>query len=616
MSHAYIGRGERQTRVANAHLGFRRHPRYSGSPVRNQHHHSPPHSSWSTIGLEAALYLALTLVITWPLGQQLTTSIPGDYGDPLFVSWVMGWVMKQLTAMLTGHTEAIAGFWHAPIFFPERNTLALSDHFMAQSAQALPVWWATGNVILSYNVVVIASFVLTALGTSLLVQQITGSRLAGALAAVMTAFNPHRLVWELGHLQTLSIQWLPLALVGLHRFIRMGSTPALTFGALSIIALNLSSGYFMLYCAPFIALFTLADMAIQGQLLDRRRWFGLVIAGVCIALVTVPFVLPYVNMQRQHGFERAVQEVIAYSAQLDQYASALPWLGITLACALFSSVVMWRAEARGWRTYAALFLLFAVLTFWLSLGPVVRSSGQPLGVPSLYAVLYTWAPGFKGVRVASRYAAVMLVFISMFSAIGAAWLMRIAPRAGRLVTLAIIVLFLWRAWPSPFHMNGVIPEAKLQLPPAYLTPLPQLPAIYQAVAGLDGNAVLAELPFGEPWYELRYMFFAIGHGKRLMNGYSGVFPASYAARRDRLADPLAAPVRASEALSGATHVIVHERAWADDTGLRIEAWLESLGAVGVAEADGARLMAIESIRRDARLDTSAVHDSAAARSTP
>ena len=40
----------------------------------------------------AIAFTLLTLAIAWPLPAALTTRIPGDFGDPLFISWVMAWV--------------------------------------------------------------------------------------------------------------------------------------------------------------------------------------------------------------------------------------------------------------------------------------------------------------------------------------------------------------------------------------------------------------------------------------------------------------------------------------------------------------------------------------------
>ena len=87
-------------------------------------------------------YTLLSVWITWPLVTRAGTSLAGDFGDPVFVAWVMAWVADHLTAMLGGDLGAWAAMWNAPIFAPETSTLAYSEHFIAQSVQALPVWWA------------------------------------------------------------------------------------------------------------------------------------------------------------------------------------------------------------------------------------------------------------------------------------------------------------------------------------------------------------------------------------------------------------------------------------------------------------------------------------------
>ena len=54
------------------------------------------------------LYFALTIALTWPLARGLTRDIPGDFGDPLFTSWVMAWDATHLGR----------GWWNANIFAP------------------------------------------------------------------------------------------------------------------------------------------------------------------------------------------------------------------------------------------------------------------------------------------------------------------------------------------------------------------------------------------------------------------------------------------------------------------------------------------------------------------
>lgn len=542
-----------------------------------------------------ALYSVLTLAATWPLTTALGRRIIGDLGDPLFVTWVMTWVMSHLARAVRGDLTALDELWQANIFYPERHTLAFSEHFIGPSLQMLPLWSLTGNSLLTYNVAVLSTFLLTALGTYLLTRSLTRGIAAPLLAGTIAAFNPYRLELEISHLHVLSIQWLPLALVSLRRYIGSGSAGWLTAAAACVVALNLSSVYFMLFCVPFLVLFVLADLRAQGRLLDPGRWAGLGLAAVCVALVSVPVALQYTIVQRDLGMQRSLAEVRAYSASLGQYAQFfLPWSGVPLLFATLALVSAFLSKPPASRVLIFVMLGCVGLAFVLSLGPIL-----PWGMRGPYYWLYAYAPGFNGLRAVGRYGALFLIFIAVSAGIGAAWISRVR-LLGPLVVSAATALFLWQVWPAATPLNAPLPSAGLRSPPAYLDPAPTLPRIYQAVQGLDPDAVLAEFPFGDPWYDIRYMFFSATHQRRLMNGYSGVFPASYVRRQRVLAHPLEARGAALEALAGATHVIVHRAAWSDDTGARIVGWFESEGAAPVYDSGEAALLALDALERNAQ----------------
>jgi hypothetical protein len=171
--------------------------------------------------------------------------------------------------------------------------------------------------------------------------------------------------------------------------------------------------------------------------------------------------------------------------------------------------------------------------------------------------------------------------------IGAAWLAR-----WRLALIPVglaVALVTRTGWQPPFPLDGALTSTTLAATPAYLRPSASLPRIYQFVATTPRDAVIAELPFGDLGYEIRYTYFTAAHRRRLLNGYSGVLPPSYEARRAVLAAPLGNPEAAWTALAPATHVLVHAGAWRDDTGAGVRAWLDGRGARVVASADGAWL---------------------------
>ncbi len=570
-------------------------------------------------GVAAAL-VALTIAMTWPLGAGIASSLPGDYGDPLLVTWAMGWVSRTLTTALT-QPSALEGFWNANIFYPELRALTFSEHFVGQSMLVLPVYWLTGSLIVTYNIAFLATFVLSGLGTFLLARALTESAgmgrargvectLAGITAAVVVAFNQYRLVYEVAHLQVLSIHWLPFGLYGLHRYLVTDSRRALALGSLALVALNVSSIYYMAYCAPFIVLFVLIEMLRLGRWREMRVWLELWAAGATVVVFMLPFLLPYMDVQQRLGIVRSSQELVAYSATLDHYRTALP--GLILPSALAVIAVLAGLKPRGptglkARHYVLTFALlgFLVLSVWLSLGPVIQAGGRVLDWPGLYTVLYNRVPGYNALRAPSRFAMLFFFFLALLAGLGANGIASWAPRLARPIVALVLIAYLWHVRPLALPLDQALPSPGLAAPPAYLRPVPTLPTIYREVQALSSDAVLLELPFGDPWYELRYMFFAAIHGRRLVNGYSAIFPLSYLARQRALAKPLVDPERAAQAITGATHVIVHRGAWPDGSGTAIASWLEALGARLITGAGDALLYEIRSDERLADFPTPA-----------
>ena len=535
--------------------------------------------------LAVAVIAALTIVATWPLAPRLTNSLPGDYGDPVFVTWAIGWVDSTLTDAIR-QPSALTRLWDANIFFPERQTLAYSEHFIAQSLLTLPLFWITGNLLLTYNAAFLASFFLTGIGTLLLARAVTGSIAAALIAAVIAAFNEYRLVWEVAHLHVLSIQWLPFALYALHRYFETDRRRFLIMAAAAMIALNLSSIYYMAYCAPLIVLFVLFEMALEGRWRTPRIWLELWATAAFAGIATVPVVRPYMEVQQRLGVERSLAEVMQYSATLDQYGQALP--GLLPALVLVGIGLAGTVLTGRQRRIAGLSLTLALLSFWLSLGPVIQFRGEQVAAPAVDQLLYEF-PGYDGLRVPARFASMFLLFVGMLSGIGTAIIEGRWPRATRLAVVPLAVgLVLW-VKPSALPYDRPIPSPGLVPPAAYLTPSPSPPAIYQAINALSPGAIVVEFPFGDSGYDLRYMYFAATHRRPLLNGYSGVFPPSFVERQRILAKPTLDPQAAARALRPATHAIVHRAAWRDDSGMVISGWLEALGARAIVEHDGAVL---------------------------
>ena len=190
----------------------------------------------------AILYLAITLATTWPIVNGIARDLPGDLGDPAFVTGVLAWGSDHWMALFTGDIRAASTFWDAPIFYPERVATTYSEHLALHSLLTLPVYAVTRNPVLCYNLWFLATFFFSAFGMYLLVRDLTGHAGAAFVAGLAFGFAPYR-ISTLAHLQVLSTHWMPFVLLGLRRYLQTRNTDPLLWSGAALWAQNLSSGY-------------------------------------------------------------------------------------------------------------------------------------------------------------------------------------------------------------------------------------------------------------------------------------------------------------------------------------------------------------------------------------
>jgi hypothetical protein len=634
--------------------------------------------------LVLAAYVFLATAATWPVMAAPHRDVAFDLGDSLVVMWAIAWDCHQFGAILHGDFSRLAHFFDANIFHPVPLALAYSEHFLAQSVQACPVYALTGNPILVFNLLFVSTFALSAFGTFLFVREITGSSTAGFVAGLLFGFAPYRLA-QSSHLHVLSTQWMPLALYGIRRYFTHGRLRALLGAALALAALNLSSGYYLLYFTPFALAYAAWELSRTGSWRSARVWLHGALAATLVAALTVPPLLPYLTLEAT-GLERSKAEVILYSADVYGYGTAFveqPLWGtrvrafpkaegdlfpgfVPLALA-FVGLVGWRASVRGasastkeatpmgrdlslWRRWLATGLAFvlwihvaalmvvlverrvvtdlagielrisnvtnvvvriaalAALVFgvsprarsagaafmrthgyyvagvlaalWLSLGPEPQVLGRPLELFSPYGWLYDHVPGFNGVRAPARFGMIVMLMLAVLGGWGTVVVERWP--GSRTILVALSLFFLGEGLLLPFAVNRGYDAAGYHRPEQRLHPPASAPAIYHRLRALPEDAVVVELPLGEPSFDLRAMYYSTAHWRRLANGYSGYFPKHYGLLMVALSDIPRHPDIAWEALGnvGATHAVVHEGAYLDG-GSAVTHALEAHGAKAI-----------------------------------
>jgi hypothetical protein len=548
----------------------------------------------------AALYVAITIVMTWPIASGIARDLPGDLGDPAFVTGVLAWGSDHWIALLTGDVSAASTFWDAPIFYPERVATAYSEHFALHSLLTLPIYVVTRNPVLCYNLWFLATFSLSAFGMYLLVRDLTGRGGAAFVAGLAFGFAPYR-IGTLAHLQVLSSHWMPLVLLGLRRYLHARNSDALLWSGAALWAQNLSSGYYMIFFGPFVALYALVEMATRGVLLNWRVWRDLAITAAAALAATLPFAAPYFS--RGGTSQRTMEEVTWYSADLLSWLTASPMLtlwgnlqtfakaegslfpGATVVLlAIAGLVVSWRAAGgrqpakQGLRVIAIFATPALVLSFWLSLGPEIELATHTIQFPALYRLAWEHVPGFDAARVPARYAMLSVLALALLAG-GGATLLDAGKRRAILAICGIAVVAEGAAFPLPVNGTWSSAPAEFRHPDARLHPLREAPLTFRALAQLDPQSVIVHFPFALPEREIQYGYYAALTNRRIINGYSGAFPTSYRLRVPTLRQPLADLPSTVALLEGerVTHVVVHTQAWFDDYGTRLVAAFEDAG---------------------------------------
>jgi hypothetical protein len=123
--------------------------------------------------------------------------------------------------------------------------------------------------------------------------------------------------------------------------------------------------------------------------------------------------------------------------------------------------------------------------------------------------------------------------------------------------------------------------------------------VYHTLAAMPPTTVVAEFPFGDPEWELRYVYYATVHKQRLLNGYSGGFPLGYKTRVATLQRIDRDPDAAWRALraAGTTHVVIHQHAMTAADAAATVKWLEDRFAVEIARFDGDLLYDVTGVWR-------------------
>ncbi len=538
--------------------------------------------------LVALSFVAIALLITWPLATCADRCLSGNLGDPLLNAWIVGWGAERLA-------DGFAGVWDAPIFHPYEDTLAYSEHLLGIAALVAPVYWLSGNAVLAYNVAFITAYALAAFGMYLLAKRLVRADVAFVIALAF-ASSPYLTTSQSTRLQMLFCGWMAIGLAGLHDYFDTRSRARLAVFVIAYLMLGLSNIYlFVFFAIPSLLVMTYGVWLSRPRL---RTVMELTVAVTIVAAAIWPIAGLYRDVQRDLTLERTVDENVLYSAAIRSYASVwhesplARWLppetvadralfpGLTLVGLASLNVprLIGRLRRRpespratpGPRTWVGAYALTVVVAFLLSLGPVPHIGAEPFADAGPYAWVMRAIPGVDGLRAPARFGAIVLLGLGILAAIGLSASLAGRSRGVRRIAIAAVCA-------AAVAEGAVAPPRLVNFPTV-------TPADRQAFDWLDGEPPGAVLvlpivpdhfrrpPSGGVTQTLVYQYATLLHGRPIVNGSSGFKPPLVELLEGE-ASPFLDPEHVGDALQLAQalevrYLMVHERDFRDQAYLR------------------------------------------------
>ena len=408
------------------------------------------------------LYLGLTLVVTWPLVMQADHAVLGWPGDNFEYVWKMWWVTDALG-------RGASPLFDPDVYVPFGFDLAHGELTPANTFLFLPATAALGPV-WAYNLALLSSFVLSGLGTYLLVRRLTGDPQAALVGGAVFAFCSYRMAHLPGHLPLMTTGWIPFVFFWLDRAIVERTVRAGALAGLFYALTALGSWYYG-YAVGLAALLYLA-VRTRPWRLDRGA-LPPALAFVLVAVILVaPFAAPYLALARQGRLGQTLDVANYWSASPANFLVPNPlhplWgpllpegfhhelvermLYLGALPTVLAVVGALRCRERAVRAFLAVAVVFVVVALgttlrlgggaiylpvpsaaadgfygamsWLAEhgsfygGPYPRPPPGTVNVPMPALALYFWLPLFSSMRTLGRLTVLVMLAIGVLAGVG------------------------------------------------------------------------------------------------------------------------------------------------------------------------------------------------------
>lgn len=442
--------------------------------------------------------------------------------------------------------------FQANFFYPNKNTLVYTEHFIGTSLLGLPIWVLTGgNPAATFNFVMIFGFISNAFFTFLLIRRLTQHNMAAFFGAIINGYCSYRL-FSVAHLQDVIVFYIPLCLYFFYKYLDHKKIKYLVGIGLCLLFQSLSSWYHMIFIFLMLALFVLYYYRMDKRV-NNKDLIRILCVFFLIFLFIIPFAIPYLKHNAEVNAAYSMSDI--FSSDFGGYFIPSPdtaanyffrnylgivkskwdenfnFIGYTVLLFSFCGCVEMRRDEYNKIRFRLnrqrfVFLLVALIFFILSLGTYLYINDTQTHIKLPYYFIFKLLPPIRFLRTISRYGTIVFLMMSILAAYGfSTFLTGIKEAFYRNIALLFSFALVLAEFTPIFKFERFSNMAKT-------------PEVYKKIKNDPTIKALVELPIDVgPFTTTQYLYYAGIHFKPILNGYSGYEPPSYAVYENLLKYP-------------------------------------------------------------------------------
>ncbi|MDO8335938.1 MAG: hypothetical protein Q7T74_04130 [Candidatus Saccharibacteria bacterium] len=420
-------------------------------------------------GIPILIYFIVFVIFTWPWLPNFATHLYTDQGDGLQNVWNMWWIHESVINLhqLPWHTNLL----HYPFGVTLiGQTLNPFNGFVALGLMMfMPLTQA-------YNTMVIFSFVIGGLTAFWLSYYFSRSYIASILGGAVFTFSSYHLAHAEGHMQLISLEWIPLFILMWWMFVKKPSYWLAVGSSISLFLVLFCDYYYFLYCLMaaigIVMYFWFRKQLPSLKKAKNLKPLGLFLLTSLLVVAPLPLALLYANSTTEFSGSHPARvfstDVLSpfipggfwrFHDLTDWYWSLLPanifeatvYLGWSVIIVLLISLVKRKKFTSDLVFWQILVGVFGIL----SLGPRLMIFGKTIEqIPMPYVIMERVIPGMKLSGMPIR----MMVMVTLGSAVIVAIVLakfKFNTTKGRVLIGLFIVVFVIEMLPSSLPLTNI-----------------------------------------------------------------------------------------------------------------------------------------------------------------